>query len=136
MEIDSKKVAIVVGVELFIALIFFIGADWAGESVHRFFHSYFADIALPFGFYFLLILTEDRCRFFRTWHSKTLAVFAFAATSEVLQYFGIYALARTFDPFDFVMYANGVLLAALLDKQVISRCYPAIHETTIKIIQA
>ena len=116
-----KKKIIVVGIELFIALIFIIGADWADEKVHAFFHSYFADIALPFGFYFLLILVEERQKVLRPWYIKTLAVFMLASTSEILQYFGVYALARVFDPLDFAMYAAGVLLAALIDTQVISR---------------
>jgi hypothetical protein len=90
-----KKKVIVVGIELLIALIFFVGADWAGDSVHRFFHSYFAAIALPFGFYFLLILVEER--------------------QQVL---------------DFAMYATGVLLAALIDTQVISRYYRKMHTNT------
>lgn len=123
MEIERKKVTIVIGIELFIALIFFVGADWAGQSVHRFFHNYFADIAVPLGYYFLLILVEDRWRFLRPWYRKALAVFLLVATSEILQFFGIYALARVFDPLDFVMYAGGVLLAALVDVQVISKYY-------------
>jgi hypothetical protein len=129
METRQKKITIVIGIELFISLIFFIGADWAGESVHRFFHSYFADIALPFGFYFLLILNEDSFLFLRPWHNKALAVFLLVSTSEILQYFGIYALASVFDPFDFLMYASGVLLAALADTKLISKYYPALHTT-------
>jgi hypothetical protein len=125
-----KKKVIVVGIELLIALIFFVGADWAGDSVHRFFHSYFAAIALPFGFYFLLILVEERQQVLRPWYGKALAVFVLAATSEILQSFGVYALARVFDPLDFAMYATGVLLAALIDTQVISRYYRKMHTNT------
>lgn len=107
----------------------FIGADWAGESVHRFFHNYFADIVLPFGYYFLLILIEDNFSFLRPWHNKALAIFLLVSTSEILQYFGIYALASVFDSIDFVMYASGVLLAAFVDIKVISKFYPALHAT-------
>lgn len=126
MEIDKKK-TVVIGIELFIALLFFIGADWAGQSVHRFFHSYFADIAVPFGYYFLLILVEDIWRFLRPWYRKALVVFLLVVISEILQFFGIYALARVFDPLDFVMYAVGVLLATLVDVQVISKYYRGIN---------
>lgn len=129
MKIYRKKITIVVGIELALALIFFIGADWASESVHRFFHSYFADIALPFGFYFLLIPNEDTFSFLRPWHNKALAVFLLVSTSEILQYFGIYALATVFDPIDFIMYAGGVSLAAFVDIRVISKYYPAMHLT-------
>lgn len=129
MKINKRKNVIVVGIELTLAICFFIGADWASESIHRFFHSYFADIALPFGFYFLLILNEDVFLFLRTWHNKALVVFMLASTSEIFQYFGIYALAIVFDPIDFVMYAGGVLLAALVDIRLISKYYPVLHVT-------
>jgi len=125
-----KKKLIVIGIEIFIGLIIFVGADWAGDNVHRFFHNYFADIALPFGFYFLLILVEERQKVLRPWYGKALAVFLLVATSEILQYFGIYALARVFDPLDFAMYAGGVLLAALVDTQLVSRCCREIHSDT------
>lgn len=127
MNIDGKKVKIIIGIELFIALIFFIGADWAGEGVHRFFHNHFADIALPFSYYFLLFLIEDTFSFFRPWHNKAFAVFLLVSTSEMLQYFGMYALATVFDPLDFVMYACGVLLASFIDRKVISKYYPGLH---------
>ncbi len=128
MDINKKKIIIVIGIELLIALIFVIGADWAPESIHQFFYNYFADIAIPFGYYFLLIMIEDSFSFLYSWPSKALAVFLLAAASEILQYFGIYALARTFDPLDFLMYAIGALLAALVDIKLLFRYYPAIHK--------
>jgi hypothetical protein len=129
MKIDSKRVKIVIGIELFIAIIIFIGVDWAGEEVRNLFRSYFVDIALPFGFYYLLILNEEKFTFLRKWYVKAVAVFLLVSVSEILQYFGIYALAVVFDPVDFVMYAGGVLLAALADIKFLSRLYPAMHLT-------
>ncbi len=127
MNTDWKRALIVVGIELVIATMFIIGADWAGPDARRLFHSYFADLALPFGFYFLLILNEEHFAFLRPWYSKALAVFSLVSISEIMQYFGIYALASVFDPVDFIMYASGVLLAAFVDLKVISKYYPAIH---------
>lgn len=121
------KLKIIVGLELSIAITFFIGADWAPNTIHRFFHNYFADIALPFGFYFLLIMNEDRVSIFRSWYGKALAVFFLVSTSEILQYFGIYALARVYDPIDFIMYVVGVVLAGLVDMRVVSKLYPDLH---------
>jgi hypothetical protein len=126
MKIDSKRAKIVIGIELFIATIIFIGVDWAGKEIRNLFHSYFVDIALPFGFYYLLILNEE-FTLLRKWYVKAVAVFLLVSVSEILQYFGIYALAVVFDPVDFVMYASGVLLAALVDIKVLSRLYPALH---------
>jgi hypothetical protein len=119
--VPRKKKILVIGVQLVIALIFFIGTDWASWKVHVFFHSYYADFALPFGFYFLLMLLEQRHPRLGPWYAKALLVFLFVSTSEVLQYFGIYALARTFDPFDFVAYGSGALAAAVLDRQILVR---------------
>ncbi len=58
---------------LIIASIFIIGVDWASEPVHRFFHSYFADIAIPFGFYLLLILLENKYKPLEKWYIKCLS---------------------------------------------------------------
>jgi hypothetical protein len=119
--LPRPKKIFVVGVQLVIALIFFIGTDWASWEVHVFFHSYYADFALPFGFYFLLMLFEEKYPRLRPWYGKALPVFLLVSASEVLQYFGIYALARIFDPFDFVAYGSGVIAAAVMDRQVLAR---------------
>ena len=108
---------------LFIALIFFIGTDWASKPVHRLFHSYYADTAIPFGYYLLLILLEDKYEAMKKWYIKAVAVFALCSLSETLQYFGIYALASVFDPMDYVMYATGTVLAIFADRVVFKRLF-------------
>ena len=113
----NKKI-VIVGTMLLIALVFFIGADWAGEKARRLFHSYFADIAIPFGYYLLLILAEDHFDILKKWYPKAIAVFLLCSLSETLQYFGIYALAIVFDPMDYVMYALGTALAVIADRIV------------------
>ena len=121
MDIQNKRIKLVVVIELIIAAGFIIGADWASRETHIIFHSYFADIFLPFGFYFLLTLQGNKSKFFNTWWKRALAVFLLTATSETLQYFGIYALARVFDPLDYVMYLAGVLLAAYIDRKILTK---------------
>ena len=116
----SKKTIVVI-ILLIIASLFIIGADWASETVHGFFHSYFADIAIPFGYYLLLVLIEDRYIPFQKWYTKAGTVFVICALSETLQYFGVYALARVFDPLDYVMYALGVVSAAFVDRIIFKR---------------
>lgn len=108
---------------LIIAGIFIIGADWTNDTIHRLFHSYFADIALPFGFYFLIALNENNFAFLKKWYVKVGAVFTLCALSETLQYFGIFALARVFDLMDYVMYAIGVILAVFFDKIIFKRIF-------------
>ncbi|MCB2220625.1 MAG: hypothetical protein KQI35_09535 [Bacteroidetes bacterium] len=85
------------------ASIFIIGADWMGDIANRFFHNYFADIAIPFGYYLLLVLLEDKYKPFKKWYDKAGSVFILCVISESLQYFGIYALAIVFDPWDYIM---------------------------------
>ncbi len=54
---------------------------------------------------------------------KSLIVFAAATTSEILQFFGIYALGVTFDPIDVLMYAAGATSAAVIDIHVFARIF-------------
>lgn len=119
----KNKKTIVIITLLIIASLFIIGADWASETVHSLFHSYFADIAIPFGYYLLLVLVEDKYKPFQKWYTKASAVFILCALSETLQYFGVYALARVFDPLDYAMYALGVVLAAFVDRIIFKRIF-------------
>lgn len=77
--------------------------------------SYFSDLVLPFGFYFLLALSEEKSGFLREWWGKAGTVFLMGTLAEVGQYFGLYILGRTFDAIDIAVYAAGVLLAAIVD---------------------
>jgi len=77
--------------------------------------NYFSDLALPFGFYFLLAEMEEKTEFLRKWWIKAGIVFLMATLAEIGQFFGLYILGRTFDPIDIAVYAAGVLLAALVD---------------------
>ncbi len=90
-------------------------------QLSRYYSSYFSDLVLPFGAYFLLALSEDQIPLFRSWFGKAGAVLILTTAAETAQYFGFYALGVTFDPLDIVMYAVGVLLAALLDVRVFAR---------------
>lgn len=123
MKFEGKKKIIIVCVQLLIALGFMIGADWASNSFHWLFHSYYADITLPLGFYFLLKILEDKYAFLRPWYWKVISVFLLVSTSETIQYFGIYAFARIFDPLDFLAYASGVLLAAFIDRALFAKVF-------------
>ncbi len=109
--------------QLFIAVFFILGADKTNRSFYILYQSYFADIFIPFGFYFLLSLKGEESKYFNIWWKKALVVFALCTTSEILQYFGIFALARVFDPIDTVMYGIGVLLASIVDRKVFTRIF-------------
>ena len=119
----TKKVILIVGLQLVIATFFILGAEKANRSLYILYQSYFADIFLPFGFYFLLSLVEDQYPLFKKWWVKALSIFVLCTTSEILQYFGIFALARVFDPIDILMYGAGVSLAAFVDRRLFIKVF-------------
>jgi hypothetical protein len=123
IKIQNKKVRLVVFMQLIIASIFIVGAAWASRPVYLFFQSYFADIVIPFAFYFLLTMKEDETKYLNAWWKKALAILALTFVSETLQYFGVYALASVFDPKDYLMYTVGVLLAAFVDRKMFTRAF-------------
>ncbi len=123
MEIKTKKIRLVVFMQLVIASFFVVGARWASLPVYLFFQSYFADIIIPFSFYFLLTMSGDETKYLNAWWKRALAILALTFASETLQYFGIYALARVFDPVDYLMYVIGVLLAAFVDRKIFTRTF-------------
>ena len=88
------------------------------------YYSYFSDIIIPFGMYFLLCLNDVSIRFLQDWWVKALLVFATASLTEVMQAFGVPLLGQTFDPLDFVMFGVGVLLAAFVDGVLFNRVLP------------
>jgi hypothetical protein len=127
--VDKKTVigrtAVVISVMLVIALIhvFRVGTYLDGTLL-TLYYGYFSDIIIPFGMYFLLCLNEFSIRFLKDWWVKALLVFAVASLTEVMQLFGVPLLGLTFDPFDFVMFGVGVLLAAFIDRALFTRLFP------------
>lgn len=83
--------------------------------------SFFSDIALSFGFYFLLCMNELKLPALRPWYVKAGFVFLAASIAEILQGLGIFFLGSTFDPLDFLMYAAGALLATLFERLFLIR---------------
>ncbi|MBY0491654.1 MAG: hypothetical protein K2R93_17580 [Gemmatimonadaceae bacterium] len=81
--------------------------------------NWFADVAVPFAFYFLLCREDGRWTRLRPWWMKAALVFAGCAAAELAQRVGIPLLGRTFDPLDVAMYAVGVLLAAALERALL-----------------
>ena len=115
----------VVGIMLIIALIhaFRVGTYLPGK-MFTLYYSYFSDIVVPFGMYFLLFMADVHIRFLRDWRVKAMLVFGVASSTELMQAFGVPLLGRTFDPLDFVMFGAGVLLAVLTDRFLFDRFLP------------
>ena len=124
MSEKNKRTIFVVVLQLAIAMLFIANPSWMSDSMRVIYQSYFADVIIPFSFYFLLTLVSDNRKQLKKWWVKALLVFGLCALSETLQYFGVFALARVFDPVDYLMYGVGVLLAAFVDRQIFTRMLP------------
>jgi len=116
MKNNQKKKYLVIGIEVVLGLMHVVGIGrHSSEHIFTLSASYFSDLALPFGFYFLLAVSEQKTVFLQKWWVKAGVVFLMATLAEVGQYFGLYILGRTFDPIDIAVYAAGVMLAAVVD---------------------
>ena len=88
------------------------------------YQSFFADLVLPFAFYFVLCMSEERLTFLKHWQTKAGLIVTGTILMELLQKFGIYALGITFDPLDILMYVLGTGFAVLLDQVLLPRFIP------------
>ena len=101
----SRKQLLITGIELATGLIYLPGIGQRTSGViSRLYSSYFSDIALPFAAYFLLCASEKSFPALRPWWTKLVLAFGAATTTEILQFSGVYALGKTFDPLDVVAY--------------------------------
>jgi len=122
---SGKRIGIIIGIWILTAAvhIFRVGSYLDGEWFHLY-YSYFSDILLPFTFYFMICVSEVQLPFLHHWSVKATIVFVVPAIAETCQLFGIPVLGSTFDPWDYLAYAIGALLAAAVDVWVFSRVFP------------
>ena len=114
-----KKIVFVVGLMLFISFLHIINIkSFLNSKLYIYYTSFFSDLLLPFGVYFLIALNDWRYPVLRKWWVKAFLTFSIPTFAEILQSFGIYALGSTFDPLDILMYGIGVIMAVLLEKLV------------------
>ena len=120
----SRRRAIVFGIMILIALLHILGPGrYTQGALYNFYYSYFSDLTLPFGGYFLLCMAERDMPILRRWETKLASVFLMASIAETCQYFGIPVLGETFDLLDYFMYGTGAISAAIVDTQVFSRMF-------------
>lgn len=109
--------AVAGGVVLAVALVhLFRLGTYLPRSLHGLYYGYASDILVPLGAYYILCLSEANLAFVRDWRAKAALVFGVASVAEICQGLGVPVLGSTFDPWDFVMFALGVVLAVLLDR--------------------
>ena len=115
----SGRTAVIVIINVTIALLHFVtGSNYRGPFP-EFVNGYLLDILIPFGFYFLLSLSK--VALLRSWIARSLLMFGVGSCVEVAQFFGAPLFGRTFDPLDFVMYGLGAGLAPVFDLVVFPR---------------
>lgn len=119
-----KKVTLIVGIAVPIALLHFVtGPQYAGPFP-VFVNGYMMDILLPLAMYFLLCLSSENLPPLRHWWVKAILVFSVGLSVELAQWQGVPIFGRTFDPLDILMYALGVMLAAALDTLIFPNLFP------------
>ncbi len=127
MNADRRLAArrgVVISIMLIIAAAHVIGIGrYLQPDLSALYSSYFSDIVIPFGYYFLLVLPQSQWPFLSRWETKAAIVFLLASAAETLQYFGVPVLGSTFDPVDYAMYATGAISAAIVDTQVFARTF-------------
>ena len=125
MQPIARKKLVIFSLMLLIAALHILGPmRQEPDSWHDWYYSYFSDLVMPFGFYFLLCNAETNLVWLRPWWVKAGLIFGATTTAEILQFFGVYALGMTFDPLDIAMYAVGTLLAAILEQGIFKRWVP------------
>jgi hypothetical protein len=129
-EIDFKlnhRIRKIVGIGIMLAIAamhaFRIG-QYLNGNLYIYYYSFASDLILPIGSYFMLSMVEIQFRFLRNWFVKALIVFAVMTFSEIMQIFGFYFFGVTFDILDILMFGMGVLIAVLIDKQILERFIP------------
>ena len=111
-----QKLLVAMTVILFIAAIHIlrVGTYFSGK-LFILYYSYFSDIVIPIGIYFLLCINDVSIPYLKNWKTKASIVFVIAASTEIAQAVGIPILGSTFDPLDFVMFGVGIFIAIGLD---------------------
>ncbi len=119
MPYSIPKILIIILIQIIIALIhvFRLGQIFNGQA-YNLYYSYFSDLILPFGVYFLLSINEATIPVLRQWYVKAGIIFFLATFAEICQLFGFEVLGVTFDPIDILMYGAGVLSAAFIDVKI------------------
>ena len=119
---NKKSIYIIVSISLFVGLLhFLIGPDYQG-IYKNFIRGYLIDILLPMNLYLLLQislrknLTVNKARII-----GAIFTFSFGTTVEILQYYEIGFLGRTYDPWDILMYGIGIGIGIAIDLTIIDK---------------
>lgn len=120
--INKKSIYIIVSISLFVGLLhFLIGPNYQGICKH-FIRSYLIDILLPMNLYLLLQISLRK--YILVNKARVIGAvftFAFGTIVEILQFYKIEFLGRTYDSWDILMYGIGVVLGIIIDLTIIDK---------------
>jgi len=119
---NKKSTYTIVSISIFVGLLHFvIGPDYQGIFKH-FMRGYLIDILLPMNLYLLLqISLRKNISVNKARIIAAIVIFAFGTIVEVLQFYKIEFLGRTYDPWDILMYLIGIGLGILIDLTAIDK---------------
>lgn len=119
---NKKSIYIIVSISLFVGLLHFvIGPDYQGIFRH-FIRGYLIDILLPMNLYLLLqISLRKNISVNKARIIGAIFTFAFGTIVEILQFYKIEFLGRTYDAWDILMYAIGIGAGIVIDLTIIDK---------------
>lgn len=119
---NKKSIYLVVSISIIVGLLhFLIGPDYQGFFRH-FIRGYLIDILLPMNLYLLLqISLRKNLPVNKARIIGAIFTFAFGTIVEILQFYEIEFLGRTYDPWDIVMYGIGIALGIAIDLTIIDK---------------
>lgn len=117
---NKKSIYIIVSISVFVGLLHFvIGPDYQGIFRH-FIRGYLIDILLPMNLYLLLqISLRKNISVNKARIIGAIFSFAFGTIVEILQFYEIEFLGRTYDPWDILMYGIGIGAGIVIDLTII-----------------
>jgi hypothetical protein len=116
------KRLVITFIALTVGALHFITGEYYQGPFPVFVNGYLIDILLPMTLFLLMGLFQNKL--IRSTCFRACAVFGFGCLVEASQYFGYPIFGNTFDPFDIIAYAGGVLLGVLLDLNLFPRFIP------------
>jgi hypothetical protein len=116
----SKRIVITI-IALGTAALHFITGGQYGGPFFVFVNSYLIDILLPMTLILLMGLFQNKI--LRSSLFRAGAVFTIGCLVEASQYLGYPIFGSTFDPFDILAYAGGVLIGIGLDLVIFPKIF-------------
>jgi len=119
---NRKSIYIIVAISLFVGLLHFVTGPGYQGIFRDFVSGYLIDILLPMNLYLLLQLSlRKKISVKKARITGATGTFAFGTIVEILQFYKIEFLGRTYDPWDIVMYGIGIVAGVLIDLKIIDR---------------